>query len=225
MAPIRTWPVALGLLLVLPAVAEASFKYRTEIRFSGTYTQDDIDGGTVIGHVQSATTFTVRDARLVVTTKAGAIALYPSGHTTARLATKQSGFRIACDASRQAFTDRIAHRPGRGWVTLKRKGSRATLGFGWSGESVDRTYARVVEGDCEEPAGVDEGAGNDDEAGAAGMAERFGIRLRVPLSSLMKGRSISRKITVHKVDSDVADGFGVRARLDGSYRVVLSRVG
>ena len=31
------------------------------------------------------------------------------------------------------------------------------------------------------------------------MAQRFGVALRVPLSSLMRGRSISRKITVHKV--------------------------
>ncbi len=225
MATIRTWPVALALLLVLPAAAEASYKYTTSIRFSGTYTSDELDAGLLVGHTQSATTFTVRDSKLVVTVKAGAIALYPSGRTTARLTTRQSGWRIACDAAHQAFTDRVAKRPAKGWVTLKRRGSRTSLGFGWFGGSVDRHYAGVVEGECEEPEDTDAGAGDDDVAGSAGMLPRFGVTLAVPLSSLMKGRSVSRTVTVHKVVSDVTDGTGVRSRLDGSYRVVLSRVG
>jgi hypothetical protein len=227
MATIRTWPLALALALplVLPAVAEASYKYTTTIRFSGTYTSDEYDAGIVVSHVQSKTTFTVRDARLVITVKNGAIALYPSGHTTARLATTQSGFRVMCDSATQTFTDRISHRPGRGWVTLKRRGSRASLGFGWSGESVDRHYIGVTEGDCSEPAETEQAGGNDDEAGAAAMASRFHVSLKVPLSSLMRGRSVSRKITVHRVESDLLDGVGTKSRLDGSYRIILSRIG
>ena len=217
--------MALALLLVLPAAAEASYKYTTTIRFAGTYTSDELDADVVVGHVESATRFTVRDARLVITVKNGAIALFPSGHTTARLTTAQSGFRIACDAARQTFTDRIAKRPGRGWVTLNRRGARASLGFGWAGESVDRRYAGVVEGDCTEPAETEAAGGNGDEAGVAAMLQRFGVSLRVPLSSLMRGRTISRKIVVHKVESDVLDGTGARSRLDGSYRIVLARVG
>ena len=71
MATIRTWPAALALLLVLPAAAEASYKYTATIRFAGTYTSDEIDEGVVIGHVRSATKFTVQDRRLVVTVKNG----------------------------------------------------------------------------------------------------------------------------------------------------------
>src|SRR4051795_9432704 len=218
MATIRRWPlaVALALPLVLPAVAEASYKYTTTIRFSGTYTSDEYDAGVVVSHVQSKTTFMVRDARLVITVKNGAIALFPSGHTTARLATTQSGFRVMCDTAQQTFTDRIAHRPGRGWVTLKRRGSRASLGFGWSGESVDRHYLGVTQGDCSEPAEIEQAGGNEDEAGAAGMATRFGVSLRVPLSSLMRGRSVARRLVVHKLQSDVLDGTGTRSRLDGT---------
>jgi len=225
MATIRTWPLALAMLLVVPAAAQASYKYTTTIRFSGTYSSDEYDGGVVVSHVQSKTTFTVRDRRLVITVKRGAIALYPSGHTSARLSTTQSGFRIMCDAAKQTFTDHIAHRPGRGWVTLKRRGSRASLGFGWSGESVDRHYIGVTEGDCSEPAETEQAGGNDDEAGAAAMASRFHVSLKVPLSSLMRGRSVSRKITVHKVESDLLDGVGTKSRLDGSYRIILSRIG
>jgi hypothetical protein len=225
MATIRTWPLALAMLLVVPAAAQASYKYTTTIRFSGTYSSDEYDGGVVVSHVQSKTTFTVRDRRLVITVKRGAIALYPSGHTSARLSTTQSGFRIMCDAAKQTFTDHIAHRPGRGWVTLKRRGSRASLGFGWSGESVDRHYIGVTEGDCSEPAETEQAGGNDDEAGAAAMASRFHVSLKVPLSSLMRGRSVSRKITVHRVESDLLDGVGTKSRLDGSYRIILSRIG
>lgn len=225
MATIRTWPVALALLLVLPAAAEASYKYSATIRFVGTYSSDEYDGGVVVDHTQASTKFTLRDPRLVVTAKGGAIAMLSSGRTAARLTTVQSGFRIACDAARQTFTDHVAKRPGRGWVTLKRRGSRASLGFGWSGEEIDRRYTGVVEGDCTEPAETDQGAGNDDEAGASAMAARFGVALRVPLSSLMRGRSISRKMTVHKVQSDLLDGTGVKSRLDGSYRIVLARIG
>jgi len=213
------------MLLVVPAAAQASYKYTTTIRFSGTYSSDEYDGGVVVSHVQSKTTFTVRDRRLVITVKRGAIALYPSGHTSARLSTTQSGFRIMCDAAKQTFTDHIAHRPGRGWVTLKRRGSRASLGFGWSGESVDRHYIGVTEGDCSEPAETEQAGGNDDEAGAAAMASRFHVSLKVPLSSLMRGRSVSRKITVHRVESDLLDGVGTKSRLDGSYRIILSRIG
>jgi hypothetical protein len=225
MATIRTWPLALAMLLVVPAAAQASYKYTTTIRFSGTYSSDEYDAGVVVSHVQSKTTFTVRDRRLVITVKRGAIALYPSGHTSARLSTTQSGFRIMCDAAKQTFTDHIAHRPGRGWVTLKRRGSRASLGFGWSGESVDRHYIGVTEGDCSEPAETEQAGGNDDEAGAAAMASRFHVSLKVPLSSLMRGRSVSRKITVHRVESDLLDGVGTKSRLDGSYRIILSRIG
>ena len=225
MATIRIWPLALAMLLVVPAAAQASYKYTTTIRFSGTYSSDEYDGGVVVSHVQSKTTFTVRDRRLVITVKRGAIALYPSGHTSARLSTTQSGFRIMCDAAKQTFTDHIAHRPGRGWVTLKRRGSRASLGFGWSGESVDRHYIGVTEGDCSEPAETEQAGGNDDEAGAAAMASRFHVSLKVPLSSLMRGRSVSRKITVHRVESDLLDGVGTKSRLDGSYRIILSRIG
>ena len=57
------------------------------------------------------------------------------------------------------------------------------------------------------------------------MAQRFGVALKVPLSSLMAGRSISRRVTVHKVESDLLGGTGVKSRLDGSYRIVLARVG
>jgi hypothetical protein len=225
MATIRTWPLALAMLLVVPAAAQASYKYTTTIRFSGTYSSDEYDAGVVVSHVQSKTTFTVRDRRLVITVKRGAIALYPSGHTSARLSTTQSGFRIMCDAAKQTFTDHIAHRPGRGWVTLKRRGARASLGFGWSGESVDRHYIGVTEGDCSEPAETEQAGGNDDEAGAAAMASRFHVSLKVPLSSLMRGRSVSRKITVHRVESDLLDGVGTKSRLDGSYRIILSRIG
>ena len=225
MATIRTWPLALALLLVLPAAAEASYKYTATIRFAGTYTSDEIDEGVVIGHVKSATKFTVQDRRLTVTVKNGAIALFPSGNTTARLATTQSGFQIACDTARQTFTDRLAKRPGRAWLTLRRKGTRASVGFGWMGGSVDRRYTGATEGDCTEPASVDAGGGTDDVAGATAMLTRFGVTLRVPLSALMRGRSISRKITVHKVSSDVVEGAGIRSRLDGSYRIVLSRIG
>jgi hypothetical protein len=225
MATMRTWPLALAMLLVVPAAAQASYKYTTTIRFSGTYSSDEYDGGVVVSHVQSKTTFTVRDRRLVITVKRGAIALFPSGHTSARLSTTQSGFRIMCDTAKQTFTDHIAHRPGRGWVTLKRRGSRASLGFGWSGESVDRHYIGVTEGDCSEPAEMEQAGGNDDEAGAAAMASRFHVSLKVPLSSLMRGRSVSRKITVHRVESDLLDGVGTKSRLDGSYRIILSRIG
>jgi hypothetical protein len=119
----------------------------------------------------------------------------------------------------------MAKRPGRGWVTLNRRGARASLGFGWGGESIDRRYAGVVEGDCTEPAETEAAGGNGDVAGSAAMLQRFGVSLRVPLSSLMRGRSISRKVTVHKVESDLLDGTGARSRLDGSYRIVLARVG
>ena len=178
-----------------------------------------------MSHVQSKTTFTVRDQRLVITVKRGAIALYPSGHTSARLSTTQSGFRIMCDNARQTFTDHLGHRPGRGWVTLKRRGSRASLGFGWSGESVNRHYIGVTEGDCSEPAETEAAGGNDDEAGAAAMATRFGVSLKVPLSSLMRGRSVVRRLVVHKVQSDLLDGTGTKSRLDGTYRIILSRIG
>lgn len=225
MTTTRIWPLALALLLAGPAAAQASYKYTTAIRFSGTYTSDEYDAGTVVSHVRSKTTFTVRDQRLVITVKRGAIALYPSGHTSARLSTSQSGFRIMCDSASQAFTDHIAHRPGRGWVTLKRRGARASLGFGWSGESIDRHYLGVTQGDCSEPAEIEQAGGNEDEAGAADMATRFGISLRVPLSSLMRGRSVARRLVVHKLQSDVLDGTGTRSRLDGSYRIILSRVG
>src|SRR4051812_47672055 len=107
MATIRTWPAALALLLVLPAAAEASYKYAATIRFAGTYTSDEIDEGVVIGQVRAVTRFTVRDRRLVVTVKNGAIALFPSGNTSARVSTAQSGFQIACDTARRTFTDRI----------------------------------------------------------------------------------------------------------------------
>ena len=126
MATIRTWPVALALLLVLPAAAEASYKYSATIRFVGTYSSDEYDGGVVIDHAQASTKFTLRDPRLVVTAKGGAIAMLSSGRTAARMTTVQSGFRIACDAARQTFTDHVARRPGRGWVTLKRRGARAS---------------------------------------------------------------------------------------------------
>jgi hypothetical protein len=225
MATIRTWPAALALLLVLPAAAEASYKYTATIRFAGTYTSDEIDEGVVIGHVKSTTKFTVQDRRLVVTVKNGAIALFPSGNTTARLSTTQSGFQIACDTARKTFTDRLAKRPGRAWLTLRRKGTRASVGFGWMGGTVDRRYTGATEGDCTEPAEVDAGGGTDDVAGAAAMLTRFGVTLRVPLAALMHGRSISRKVTVHKVQSDVIEGAGARSRLDGSYRIVLSRIG
>lgn len=225
MATNRIWPLSLALLLALPAAAEASYKYATTIRFSGTYTSDEFDQGVLISHVQSRTTFSVRDRRLVVTVKNGAIALFPSGYTGARLTTSQAGFQLACDTARQTYTDRLAHRPTRAWITLRRRGSRATLGFGWMGASVDRHFARAVEGECEEPDDISEGGGDDDVAGSAAMLTRFGIALRVPLSSLMRGRSISRKIVVHKVQSDVDQGAGARSRLDGSYRITLSRVG
>lgn len=225
MATIRTWPFALALLLVLPAAAQASYKYSATIRFAGTYTSDEIDAGVVIGHVRSATKFTVQDRRLVVTAKNSAIALFPSGNTSARLQTTQSGFQVACDTARQTFTDRLGKRPGRAWVTLRRKGSRASVGFGWMGGSVDRRYSGATEGDCTEPAGVDAGGGTDDVAGATAMLTRFGVTLRVPLAALMHGRSISRKVTVHRASSDVIEGTGSRSRLDGSYRIVLSRIG
>lgn len=225
MATIRTWPAALALLLVLPVAADASYKYTATIRFAGTYTSDEIDEGIVIGHVRSATRFTVQDRRLVVTVKGGAIALFPSGRTTARLATTQSGFQIACDTARQTFTDRLAEKPGRAWLTLQRKGSRAAVGFGWMGGSVDRRYSGATEGDCSEPAGVDAGGGTDDLAGATAMLTRFGVALRVPLAALLHGRSISRTITVHRASSDVIEGAGTRSRLDGRYRIVLSRIG
>lgn len=225
MATIRTWPAALGLLLVLPAAAEASYKYTTTVRFTGTYTQDEYDGGVVVSHTQSKTTFSVRDSRLVITVKNGAIALYPSGRTTARLSTTQSGFRLACDTAKQTFTDRVAKRPSKGWISLKRKGSRATIGFGWIGASVDRRYAAATEGDCTGPAESERAGGNDDVAGSTGMAARFGVTLKVPVGSLMAGRSLNRKFTVHRVENDVVEGTGVKARLDGSYRLVLSRIG
>ena len=91
MATIRTWPVALALLLVLPAAAEASYKYTATIRFAGTYSSDEYDAGVLVGHTQSKTTFTLRDPRLVVTAKAGAIAMHSSGRTAARLSAVQSG--------------------------------------------------------------------------------------------------------------------------------------
>ena len=55
-------------------------------------------------------------------------------------------------------------------MTLKRHGSRASLGFGWGGESIDRRYASAVEGDCTEPAETERAGGNADEAGASAMA-------------------------------------------------------
>lgn len=225
MATIRTWPAVLVLLLVLPAAAQASYKYSVTIRFAGTYTSDEYDAGVVIGHVRSATKFTVRDRRLVVTVRNGAIALFPSGNTSARLATVQSGYQVACDTARQTFTDRVARHPDRGWVTLRRRGSRATLGYGWMGGSVDRRYAGVVQGECSEPADVAAGGGTDDVAGSPAMLTRFGGTLRVPLSALLRGKSISRKVTVHKAETDVVEGAGTRSRFDGSYRLVLSRVG
>jgi len=57
------------------------------------------------------------------------------------------------------------------------------------------------------------------------MASRFGVSLKVPLSSLMRGRSIVRRLTVHKVQSDLLDGTGTKSRLDGTYRIILSRIG
>jgi hypothetical protein len=225
MATNRTWLLALALLLVVPAVAQASYKYAATIRFAGTYTSDEYDQGVAIAHVKSRTTFTVRDRRIVVTVKNGSIALFPSGHTGARLTTSQAGYQPACDTARQTYTDRLAHRPTRAWITLSRRGARATLGFGWMGASVDRHFARAVEGDCEEPDDISAGGGDDDVAGSAAMLTRFGIALKVPLSSLMGGRSISRKIVVHKVESDVHGGTGARSRLDGSYRITLARVG
>ena len=82
-----------------------------------------------------------------------------------------------------------------------------------------------MEGDCSEPAETEKAGGNDDEAGASAMATRFGVALAVPLSSLMRGRSVSRKVIVHKAQSDLLDGTGVKSRLDGTYRIVLARIG
>jgi hypothetical protein len=212
-------------LLAAPTAAQASYKYTATIRFAGTYSQDEFAGGVVIGHVKSKSRFSVRDARLVITVKNGAIALFPSGHTDANLAVTQSGYRPACEALRQPFTDRLAKRPTRAWITLRRKGSRATIGFGWFGESVDRRFARAVELYCVEPAGTERGGGNADEAGSAGMVTRFGVDLRVPLSSLMRGRSVTRRVAVHRTENDVVGGDGVRARLDGTYTIVLARTG
>ncbi len=216
---------AAALLAVAPAVAQASYKYTATIRFAGTFSQDEVSAGVVIGHVQSRSRFSVRDSRLVITVKDGAVALFPSGHTAASLAVTQSGFRPACEALRQRFTDRLTKRPTRAWITLRRKGARATLGFGWFGESVDRRFATATELYCVEPAATERGGGNGDEAGAAAMLTRFGISLRVPLSSLMSGRSVTRRFTVHRVENEVIGGDGVRARLDGVYTVVLARTG
>ena len=167
----------------------------------------------------------MRDQRLVITVKNGAIALFPSGHTSSRLSTTQSGFRVMCDTA-QADVHRPHRPPARdaAWVTLKRRGSRASLGFGWSGESVDRHYIGVTQGDCSEPPEIERAGGNDDEAGAAAHGDA--VRRQPEGAALVADArtfGVAHGWSSTRCESDLLDGTGTRSRLDGTYRIILSR--
>ena len=220
----RSPAVSLVLLLATAASASAGAPhYTATLRFNGTFVAEELDQGRVIARVRSKATWTIRDPGLVVTSQRGALALFPSGYTEARLTLTQRGFRALCDTGRQSFSDRLTRRPTLAWFSMHRRRGMVDLGFGWNGESVDRRYRAARDSYCAEPASTDDAGGNDDEAGAAAMAGRFGVRLSIPASRLIAGRSFVRRRRVRRTLDDLVDGTGVRETLTGTYRLILSR--
>jgi hypothetical protein len=202
--------------------ADAAYHYRGTISWSGRYVSEELDGGVVTERVTSIARWRVRDPNLVVTVQRGAIALFPSGYTRARLRISQSGFTLVCESVRQPFRDRVRHQPTLAWLSLGRSGN--ALGFGWSGEAVDRRTQTASQGDCTEAGMTEAGGGNGDVAATAGMAGRFGVRLKISRAALYGGHGIVRRIRVRKRAVDVLDGSGSRATLTGTFLLVLVRV-
>jgi hypothetical protein len=176
-----------------------------------------------VSSVDSRTRWRISDPDIVVTVQRGSFALFPSGHTSISLSASQHGFVLACDSAQQTFTDRIAVRPHLAWMTLKRSGSRAVAGFGWSGERIDRRYDAAAQDYCSEDAFTEQGGGNHDEAGSASLASLFKVRLRFAASKLLAGRSIVLTVKVDRTRSDIFAGSGASSRLKGTYRLVLAR--
>jgi hypothetical protein len=204
-------------VLATAAPAQASYHYSTTIRFSGKYESTEYDSGTVINHVVSSGHWSVHDPTTVVTVQRGAYALFPSGHTRARISFSQSGGETC--AVWQPFTDLFAAQPIRAWFTLKRGRTTGTIGFGWAGETVHRQYAAVTGGDCV----ADRTTALRAEAGCAAMASGFGIKIKLSNKKLLKGRSIVRRIKISKQRSDLLDGTGLVETFTGTYTVSLSR--
>ena len=181
---------------------EASYKYTTTIRFSGTYTSDEYDAGTVVSprpveddvhgarpaardHGQAR-----RDRAVPVGPHVGPPVDRPVGlpdHVRHRQADVHrprrppAGTRVGdAEAARLAGLARLrvvgrVDRPA-----LHRRRPRATAA------SRPRPSGR---------------AATTTRPAPRRMATRFGVSLRVPLSSLMRGRSVARRLIVHKVQS------------------------
>ena len=211
-------------VLACAVPAQAAYHYSTTIRFSGTFVSEEYDAGTVITRVTSHATWSVHDPSTVVTVQRGAYALFPSGKTRARLSVTQSGYQTVCTATQQTFSDALTRQPKLSWFTLKRTSLGARLGFGWSGELVNRSRSAASEAGCTEPGGVEAGGGNADEAGNTGMFSRFGVRILLSNSRLLAGRSIVKRLSVSRTHSDMLDGTGLVETLTGTYTVLLSRV-
>jgi hypothetical protein len=215
---------ALIVVLGVSVPAQASYHYATTIRFSGSYLSQEYDTGVVITRVSSHTHWNVHDPSTVVTVQRGVYALFPSGHTTARLTVSQSGFQTVCTATPQPFGDTLVRQPNHAWFTLKPTSRGGRIGFGWGGEQVDRHNAAVTETDCTQPGGTEVAGGNTDEAGATGMLTRFGVKLLLNRKKLLHGRSIVKRVKVSKTHTDLVDGTGVVETFTGTYTIVLSRV-
>jgi hypothetical protein len=213
----------LTVLLAVPAAADAAYHYRATVSFAGTYTAQELDAGVAVTSVEAKARWRIADPDLVVTVQRGAFALFPSGNTTSRLSIAQHGFRAACDTAQQTFHDRLARRPTLSWLTLARAGGRGRVGFGWSGGRVDRRYDAAAEEYCAEPAATEPDGGTGDIAGAASLAQRFGVHLSFPVATLLAGRSIVLHVRVARTRRDVLDGGGIVEKLTGSYRVLLVR--
>jgi hypothetical protein len=205
-------------VLATAVPAQASYHYSTTIRFSGRFESTEYDSSAVINHVVSVGHWSVHDPTTVVTVQRGAYALFPSGHTRARLSLSQAGGETC--AVWQPFTDLFSAQPVRSWFTLKRGKTSATLGFGWAGETVQRRYAAVTGGDCV----ADRTTALRAEAGCWSMAAGFGVKIKLSNHKLLKGRSIVRHVTVSKQRSDLLDGTGLVETFTGTYTVSLSRI-
>ncbi len=214
---------ALGVVAVV-APAQAAYHYSTTIRFSGSFVSEEYDSGTVITRVSSRASWSLHDPTTVVTVQRGAYALFPSGHTKARLSVAQSGFQTVCTATQQAFTDSLARQPRLAWFALRRSRSGGVVTFGWSGEQVNRHRDAATEGSCSDAGGTEAGGGNVDEAGSAGMAGRFGLKILLSNRKLLQGRSIVRRVSVAKTHTDMFAGTGLVETFTGHYTVLLSRV-
>ena len=187
MATIRTWPVALALLLVLPAAAEASYKYTATIRFVGhLHVGRASTSGVVIGHVQSATKFTVqrRAARRSPSRTGRSRCSRPA---TRRRAWRRSSPASGSRATRAARLSPTGSRTARARLgDAEAQGSRATLGFGWTGESIDRSYAGAWRATAGARGGRRGRAATTTRRARRGWRSGSASALRVPLSSLMQ---------------------------------------